>query len=344
MTLQHSTRYKRSPFLLISWDKNEKLTVTHCDVFRQFHISELVFTLLQRLSNLMTLDELSNSFEQFPKELIKKIVLQLYSVGLVIDEHESEKEKLLYWNLFELCVQRQTSYGGLRETPLSTPAPAPFKKVNSTQVISLPEIDYGLGQDLYDVLNARKSIRLYSSSPLTFEELAQFLYFSAHVKGVFNSQESQWSRRTYPGGGGCHSLELYLLCNDVTELQKGVYYYHPLEHALYFLMKPDSRYKEILQTIRANTGQKLNRDPCVAVIITSVFGRTMWKYERLSLATIYRDVGCLLQTMYLVATNMKLAPCAIGGIQDRINSLWLQLSPLEEAQVGCFILGKTTKT
>jgi len=66
----------------------------------------------------------------------------------------------------------------------------------------------------------------------------------------------------------------------------------------------------------------------------------MWKYERLGLATIYRDVGCLFQTMYLAATDMGLAACAIAGIQDLENAAWLGLDPLIEAQVGCFLLGK----
>lgn len=148
------------------------------------------------------------------------------------------------------------------------------------------------------------------------------------------------SRPDRTRGAARHTLEMYLLCQDVEGLDQGVYYYHPLQHSLCFLKEPDERYADIFRTAKANTGGELNRDPCVIIHITSVFERMMWKYEGLSLATIYRDVGCLYQTMYLVATDMALAPCALAGIQDLTNAEWLGLDPLKEAQVGCFLLGK----
>jgi hypothetical protein len=97
--------------------------------------------------------------------------------------------------------------------------------------------------------------------------------------------------------------------------------------------------EELIELVAGNAGGALNRPPCVVFLVTAVFARTMWRYAYLGLATIYRDVGCLFQTMYLVATEMGLAPCAIGGVQDVENARWLRHDALEEAQVGSFLLG-----
>ena len=44
------------------------------------------------------------------------------------------------------------------------------------------------------------------------------------------------------------------------------------------------------------------------------------RYGHLALSLIYKDVGCLLQTLYFVATAQELAPCAVGGGDEAANS------------------------
>jgi SagB-type dehydrogenase family enzyme len=56
-----------------------------------------------------------------------------------------------------------------------------------------------------------------------------------------------------------------------------------------------------------------NRPPQVLLVIAARFGRTMWKYQSMAYALILKDLGALMQTMYLVATAMGLAPCALGA-------------------------------
>jgi SagB-type dehydrogenase family enzyme len=65
----------------------------------------------------------------------------------------------------------------------------------------------------------------------------------------------------------------------------------------------------------------------------------MWKYEGMAYATILKDVGVLYQTMYLVATAMGLAPCALGCGNADVFSQVAGLNPYEEGSVGEFLLG-----
>ena len=55
-----------------------------------------------------------------------------------------------------------------------------------------------------------------------------------------------------------------------------------------------------------------------ATVPAARFPRLAWKYESIAYALTLKDVGMDFQTMYLAATAMGLAPCAVGrGDADR---------------------------
>jgi SagB-type dehydrogenase family enzyme len=55
-------------------------------------------------------------------------------------------------------------------------------------------------------------------------------------------------------------------------------------------------------------------------------------------ALVLKDLGALMQTMYLVATAMGLAPCAIGSGDAAVFARATGLDPLAESSVGEFAL------
>src|SRR5262249_58388830 len=52
--------------------------------------------------------------------------------------------------------------------------------------------------------------------------------------------------------------------------------------------------------------------PQIVITIAARFGRVSWKYSSIAYALILKDVGALMQTLYLMATDMGLGGCAIG--------------------------------
>jgi SagB-type dehydrogenase family enzyme len=56
-------------------------------------------------------------------------------------------------------------------------------------------------------------------------------------------------------------------------------------------------------------------------------------------AAVLKDVGVLYQTMYLVATAMGLAPCALGGGDSDLFAAAIGGDYYAEASVGEFLLG-----
>ena len=79
--------------------------------------------------------------------------------------------------------------------------------------------------------------------------------------------------------------------------------------------------------------------PQVMLLLAARFGRTMWKYESMAYALVLKQVGILYQTMYLTATAMGLAPCALGGGNSDAFAAATGLDYYEETSVGEFLLG-----
>ena len=83
--------------------------------------------------------------------------------------------------------------------------------------------------------------------------------------------------------------------------------------------------------------------PQILITIAARFGRVSWKYSSVAYSLILKDVGVLLQTLYLMATDMGLGGCAIGT--NNID-LFAKMTGLEfhvEGPVGQFALGRGSK-
>lgn len=192
-----------------------------------------------------------------------------------------------------------------------------------------------------EVLEARRSIRVFGSHPITAKELGEFLFRTARVRRIHPRDNEKLiyesSDRPYPGGGGCYELEIYAVIDTCDGIPKGVYHYDPSNHHLEVLASENYGRNALLdKAAQANgTGAR----PQVLFIITARFQRINWKYETMAYAAILKNVGVLYQSMYLVATAMQLAPCALGaGDPHPLGEItgdpyWI------ESSVGEFMLG-----
>ena len=96
-----------------------------------------------------------------------------------------------------------------------------------------------------------------------------------------------------------------------TGLASGIYHYNPVAHQLHRLVGRTRSVERLLRD--AQHAPALPSLPQVVIILASRFQRLSWKYRGMAYATTLKNVGVLYQTMYLVATAMGLAPCALGG-------------------------------
>ena len=82
------------------------------------------------------------------------------------------------------------------------------------------------------------------------------------------------------------------------------------------------------------------RAPQILITIAARFDRISWKYSGIAYALILKDVGVLIQTLYMMATDMGLGGCAIGT--NNID-LFAKMTGIEfhiEGPVGQFALGR----
>lgn len=190
------------------------------------------------------------------------------------------------------------------------------------------------------VLEDRRSIRDYGRTPTTLRQLGEFLYRSARVKAIHRANGRDYlydfSRRPYPGGGACYELELYVAVRRCRGLDPGLYHYDPLRHRLEVLTADKREVAKLVSEARSPIARE---DPHIVITLAARFQRLTWKYNSSAYGPILKNVGVLLQTMYLVATAMRLAPCAVGGGNSERFAALAGTRYLEETSVGEFLLG-----
>jgi len=337
--------YKRSPFLFTYWNEDNKIIVYNYNTYNKAIVSKEILKILDMLSEWRSIEEIFDKIKYDKKNLMKALE-HLTRLKLIhknsLAKEDADIRRRAPWDPIDLAMQRQRSYGG--RFPMSVrvgKSPSPIKHVKGLSSVTLPK-PQNIRQHksaLLDVLEERKSIRKYSNNYITLENLSHFLYHCARIKKIFKSEEGTLTKRPYPSGGARYPLEIYAANNKINGIQKGIHYYDPLKHQLILLNKNKNYQKKFNTFIMDVQHPIMSREPDVVFIITAVFARTMWKYDKLGLSLILSDLGCLYQTMYLIATEMKLAPCPIGKTEEELVKNWLNLNWFEESHVGTFMLG-----
>jgi SagB-type dehydrogenase family enzyme len=339
---QNERKYRRSPYLVLLWSENG-LELLHADTRRRFRIHPNLIAFLSLMGDWSSAQELA---AETGRPVEDCALSALWSMGILqTDDEAIAADSHFAWDPLELAIQRGTSLAGCwPEHSVSTPPPEIRKQVPGASAIMLPSPTQLLDQPFSSVLERRRTKRIYAPRPLRLEELSALLHHSARiVRVVPDSKMGDRVLRPFPTAGARSELEIYVVSNDVVGLDPGAHYYDAYDHHLVKIRDRDDHQERLIQCVHAATGGSLTRDPAVILLITAVFARVMWKYRNLALTLIYKNTGCLFQTLYLVATALGLAPCAIGSGEEAANSRWLGLDPLRESQVGCFLIG-TSKT
>ena len=338
-------RYRRAPALLVEWH-GQRTVVIDCSTMRRVAIDPDLVRLMARLDDWTSIDEVRAAGCRVTGGVLDRLVAS----GLVECAPNGngngsalggeENDPRMLWNPFDLAVQRNTNRGGLRNGAAADALPPVREALSSdAAVTALPPPVAELPAALGDVLQRRRSVRRYGDRPLRLDELSTLLYHAARVVSARpTAAATSEALRPFAGAGARSELEIYVLAEQVDGLPPGAYRYDPFEHHLE-LVRPCDEHQERIQRGASAAAGGLERNPPATLLITAVFGRVMQRYEWVGLSLIYKDCGCLLQTLYLVATAMGLAPCAIGTGEELENSRWLGLDPLVEAQVGCFLVG-----
>jgi SagB-type dehydrogenase family enzyme len=285
----------------------------------------------------------------------------LTAAGIVSEVHEGvsledRMPALLSWSFHDLLFHTR-SREGRHDKPLGATypmagllPPPPALKTSPGEGIPLfrPNLEElkRLGPSFAQVQDERCSIREYATEPISDHQLGEFLYRVARMNDFEKCEvatpagvvEVEFASRPYPAGGGLYELEFYLFVNACENLAPGLYHYDPRRHSLHPLAEKTAGVELLLRDAGTATGIS----PAalqVLVVLAARFERVAWKYSMLAYSLILKHVGVVLQTMYLTATAMGLAPCAIGAGNSDLFARVAGTDYYAETSVGEFLLG-----
>jgi SagB-type dehydrogenase family enzyme len=260
-----------------------------------------------------------------------------------------EEAALRFWDSDELRLHTRSRAGShtfpigatyrFREQappePLQKPAP-------DGEAISLPEFTPP-SPSFSAVLDARRSIRDHDdAAPISLAQLSAFLRQTQATAPSGSAGGQEVGSRPYPTAGGICELETYVLVNRCDGLRPGLYWYESTQHALRQIAAQGPMADRMLSYARAASGAA--RTPQLLLTITSRLYRLAWKYEGLAYSMSLRNSGVLLGQMYMVATALGLAPCALGTSDSAAFAALSGIDALAEPCLADFMLGSKLDT
>jgi len=200
--------------------------------------------------------------------------------------------------------------------------------------VTMPE------SSLDKALLQRKTCRSFTGEAIPLETVATLLYLSL---GYLDERENDrdasivaglGARRSSPSGGGLNACEGFVLAQNVSGLEPGIYAYHPAEHALSTVGPlPEPALGHLL------AGQHFINNLPLGLFITARFDKLWWKYQH---SRAYRmafvEAGHLSQSFQLVATALGLNTWLTGAFGDHQAETLLGIEDSAEQPlffVGC---------
>jgi SagB-type dehydrogenase family enzyme len=276
-------------------------------------------------------------------------VLQLLAEAGMLETEEPPPRALALrqWEFHDLLFHARSrgwhhdaGTGGTRRFAGQLPSLPAVKPPTGGAIVELstPDLEALRRDDapFTDVLERRRSIRARGAAPLTAQQLSEFLFRCARVRQVHASEQDATSDRPYPGAGARYELEVYPVVHACDGIPSGLYHYCPERHVLERLEGEPAAVRALLEGARSP--EPPHELPDVLLILAARFQRVAWRYESIAYSLILKDVGVLFQTMYLVATAMRLAPCAIGHGDPDLFSRAAGTDRHVESSVGEFTL------
>jgi SagB-type dehydrogenase family enzyme len=285
-----------------------------------------------------------------------QILFKVHDGGLRTTEGDRD---LVLWDFHDLLFHARSTQGrhanplgGLYPyADVAPPLPAvrprwPGERIDLAKSLSAPA---QMISPVARLLRERHSTRSFDDEqPITLAELSQFLDGTARVlstsKKEFHFGDGgpaiEYAARPYPSAGSSYALELYLAVNKCEGLARGFYHYDAGVHALV----PISARPHELEALLAGAAFAMDAPtPQILITIAARFGRVSWKYSSIAYSLILKDVGVLIQTLYMMATEIGLGGCAIG-ISD--IDLFAKMTGIDfhvEGPVGQFVIGRGAK-
>lgn len=235
-----------------------------------------------------------------------------------------------------LEFMRRTQFKNLQPTGQARREPPPMPELPYRgETVALPKPDQiGTAEmDLRRAIDERESERVFFDDPLRLDELAYLLWATQGVKEMAQGE----TFRTVPSAGARHAFETYVVVNNVRDLERGLYRYLALGHALGAI----ERSEEIGDRIANTTLQpELIQTSAATLIWTAVAARMTWRYGDRGYRYLHLDAGHVGQNLYLGAMAVNCRACTSAAFNDDELNRALKLDGVEHFAVYFGSVGK----
>ena len=190
------------------------------------------------------------------------------------------------------------------------------------ELVTLPSFENILIESSYEkLLDTRRSIRNYTTDPISQEQLA-FLLWSIHGMQDYRGNSKEAILRPVPSGGARHPFEVYVAVRNVTGLKSGYYRYASMENpcekkvTLEYIKELPDDYKSEMKAMLAGQGWATNA--AVVLFMSGIPYRGEWRYVDMSHRLMLMDVGHMGQNGMLSAVALGLGSCNIAAYNQEL--------------------------
>ncbi len=209
--------------------------------------------------------------------------------------------------------------------------PEIYKEYPSSKIVRLPSEFKEKTIDFAEVLQKRKSIRVFSDDSLSLVDLSFLLWASTGIQRI----EHGYDFRVAPSAGALYPIETYIAANNVETLKEGIYHYNIKNHLLEEIKI--GNFGDAIS--HAALDQLMCANASVVFIWTAVFRRSKWKYSQRAYRYIYLDAGHVAENLALAATSLDCGSCHVGAFfDDEINSI-VGVDGAEESAICLSVVG-----
>lgn len=178
-------------------------------------------------------------------------------------------------------------------------------------------------------LAERRTVRSFSSKPLSASQLSQILWAGQGVTGA-------GGKRTAPSAGALYPSFLYAAAGrgTVAGVEAGLYRYVPEDHSLSLISQRDVRG----ELVRSCLSQAWMAHAPLSLVICSDYGRITGKYGERGIRYAMIEAGHIAQNIFLEAVATGLSVGIVGAFVDeeviRVTGIPKSHTPLLVMPVG----------
>ena len=225
-------------------------------------------------------------------------------------DKESETVSDIGKDFMEATKYHNMGKSGHRLRMPAPPVESPWDRTRTPIVLPAPK-SIALGVlSVREAIEQRRSVREYSRTPLSLDELSYLLWCT---QGVRRTSAGGQTMRTVPSAGARHAFETLLCVNNVAGLRPGLYRFLALDHAL---VEENLESDVAARLVEACLGQDFVKTCAVTFLWIADVYRMTYRYGERGYRYLHLDAGHVCQNLYLAAEAIGCGACAIAAFED----------------------------